>query len=82
MRILHLTPTLTGGAAERQLAYLTRELRRRGHEVFIVYIQEGLAPEQAADLPTRKLTSYQGLYSELTARGGGRGRSDPTPPAR
>lgn len=57
MRILNLIPTLTGGGAERQLAYLTRELRRRGHEVLIAYIQDGLAPAQAADLPTRKLAS-------------------------
>ena len=67
MRILHLIPTLTNGGAERQLAYLTRELRRRGHEVLIVYIQEGLAPAQAADLPTRKLTSQRHRDPRLLA---------------
>ena len=67
MRILHLIPTLTNGGAERQLAYLTRELRRRGHEVLIAYIQDGLAPAQAADLPTRKLASRRHRDPRLLA---------------
>lgn len=56
MKILYLIPSLTGGGAERQLAYLTRELRRRGHEVRIAYRSDGPAPWQAEDLPVRRLS--------------------------
>jgi len=55
VRILHLIPTLTGSGAERQLAYLTRELRRRGHDVLIAYVNEGWAAWRAEGLPLRKL---------------------------
>ena len=55
MRILHLIPTLTGGGAERQLGYLTRELQRRGHQLLIAYVNEGWAVWQAEALPRRKL---------------------------
>jgi glycosyltransferase involved in cell wall biosynthesis len=50
-RILHLIPTLTGGGAERQLAYITRELIRRGNEVRIAYLHEGNAPWVKEGLP-------------------------------
>lgn len=43
MRILHMIPTLTGGGAERQLGYLSRELVRRGHDVRVAYILSGVA---------------------------------------
>lgn len=41
MRILLLIPTLTGGGAERQLAYLGAELQRRGHDVLVGYLHPG-----------------------------------------
>jgi len=41
MRILNLISTLTGGGAERQLAYLSRELRRRGHDIHVGYSHFG-----------------------------------------
>lgn len=41
MRILHLTPFLSGGGAEQQLSYLSSELAARGHEVHIAYTREG-----------------------------------------
>jgi glycosyltransferase involved in cell wall biosynthesis len=42
MRILHLIPNLSGGGAERQQSYLAPELVRRGHDVHVAYLQEGL----------------------------------------
>src|SRR5512138_1765236 len=36
MRVLQAIPTLTVGGAERMLAHLTRQLRRRGHDVEVV----------------------------------------------
>src|SRR5205085_4875526 len=65
MRLLHLLPTLTGGGAERQLAYLTRELQRRGHELLIAYINEGWAPWVAEGLPVHKLSSQLGILGLL-----------------
>src|SRR5207244_6617416 len=56
-----------GGGAERQLAYLARELRLRGRDVLIAYIQEGLAPAEAADLPMRKLSSRRHRDPRLLA---------------
>ena len=41
MKILHLIPYLWGGGAERQLSYLVPELARMGHDVHVVYSQEG-----------------------------------------
>ena len=41
MRTLHLISSLTGGGSERQLAYLTRELVRRGHDVHVGYSHPG-----------------------------------------
>jgi hypothetical protein len=41
MRILNLISTLTGGGAERQLAYLSAELARRGHDVHAGYSHAG-----------------------------------------
>ena len=41
MRILHCTPTLLAGGAERQLAYLAAEQARSGHEVHVAAIAEG-----------------------------------------
>ncbi len=54
MRILLLIPTLTGGGAERQLAYLEAELRVRGHDVLAGYIFEG-AGHWPEDLPAHRL---------------------------
>src|SRR5205807_8772719 len=42
MRILHAILSLTGGGAERQLAYLAPELRRRGHDVHVAYVYGGI----------------------------------------
>jgi len=41
MRILNIIPSLSGGGAESQLGYLAPELVRMGHEVYIVYINDG-----------------------------------------
>ena len=41
MRILFLMPSLTGGGAERQTAYLAAELQRRGHDVLTSFIYRG-----------------------------------------
>jgi len=41
MKILLLIPTLTGGGAERQLAYLASELQRRGHGVLTGFVYPG-----------------------------------------
>jgi len=43
MKILHLIPFLTGGGAERQLLYLSREQARAGHDVHIGYMLDGPA---------------------------------------
>jgi len=57
MRILHLIPTITGGGSQRQLTYLARELRRRGHDVLIAYMNEGSAPGRFDGLPLRRLAA-------------------------
>jgi len=36
-RILHLIPSLSGGGAEKQLSYLTFELKSMGHEVHVAH---------------------------------------------
>lgn len=41
MRILHLIPTLHGGGAERQLAYLAAGLRARACEVHVAMLEGG-----------------------------------------
>ena len=41
MRILHLIPTLSGGGAERQLAYLTKGQAEQGHQVRVAFIRPG-----------------------------------------
>jgi glycosyltransferase involved in cell wall biosynthesis len=41
IKILNLIPALSGGGAERQLSYLAPELVRMGHDVHIVYSNEG-----------------------------------------
>src|SRR5436190_4015234 len=41
MRILHLISSITSGGSERQLAYLVRELARRGHDVHVGYSHAG-----------------------------------------
>lgn len=38
MRILNLIPHISGGGAERQLAYVSAELARRGHEVSVIHL--------------------------------------------
>ncbi|HYN08319.1 MAG TPA: glycosyltransferase [Vicinamibacterales bacterium] len=55
MRILHLTWALTGGGAERQLAYVSGELQRRGHDVHVGYVDNGPGA-WAGDVPTAKLS--------------------------
>lgn len=55
MRILLLIPTLTGAGAERQLAYLAGELRRRGHDVLVGYLHAG-AGAWPDDIPTHRFT--------------------------
>lgn len=41
MKILHLIPSLVGGGAERQLAYLAQALRNRGVEVHVGFVHGG-----------------------------------------
>jgi glycosyltransferase involved in cell wall biosynthesis len=45
-RILHAIPTLGVGGAERQLAYLSAELVRRGWSVHVVYRESGANAER------------------------------------
>jgi glycosyltransferase involved in cell wall biosynthesis len=54
MKIMFLVPNLSGGGAERQLAYLASELHRRGHDVSIGYNHDGpgIPPP---DVPVRRL---------------------------
>src|SRR5687768_12082661 len=40
-RVLHCIPSLAGGGAERQLAYLSRELDALGWDVHIASVHEG-----------------------------------------
>ncbi|HET8773307.1 MAG TPA: glycosyltransferase [Thermoanaerobaculia bacterium] len=54
MRILLLIPTLTGGGAERQLAYLESELRARGYDALAGYIYDG-AGVWPDELPAHRL---------------------------
>ena len=57
MKILQLIWTLTGGGAERQLAYVSQELQRRGHDVCVGHVQPGVgvwpAGVPAQQLPSR-----------------------------
>jgi glycosyltransferase involved in cell wall biosynthesis len=41
LRILHLIPTLEGGGAERQLAYLAADHVARGHDVHVASVRGG-----------------------------------------
>lgn len=41
LRVLHLVPTFTGGGAERQLAYLARELAELGLDIHVGYLRDG-----------------------------------------
>ena len=41
MKVLHLIPTLGGGGAERQLAYLATSLARRGTRIHVGYVLTG-----------------------------------------
>ena len=41
MRILHCIPTLGGGAAARQLAYVAEEMAARGLEIHIAHLRDG-----------------------------------------
>jgi glycosyltransferase involved in cell wall biosynthesis len=46
MRILHCSPTLLAGGAERQLAYLAVEQVRIGHDVHVAVMAEGQLAER------------------------------------
>jgi glycosyltransferase involved in cell wall biosynthesis len=55
MRILHLAWQLTGGGAERQLAYVARELQRRGHVSQVGYVERGPGA-WAEEVPAARLS--------------------------
>jgi glycosyltransferase involved in cell wall biosynthesis len=57
MRILHLTPSLSGGGAERQLGYLAPELARMGHDVHIAYSREGSHTPELPDVALHRVNS-------------------------
>src|SRR5688572_18448158 len=40
--VLHIIPTLLGGGAERQLSYLAGETAKRGWDVYVAYLKEGM----------------------------------------
>lgn len=61
MRILQLISTLTGGGAERQLEYLSRELLRRGHDVCVGYVYRGLGPWPDG-IPLRHICPHAGEH--------------------
>jgi glycosyltransferase involved in cell wall biosynthesis len=42
MKILHCISSFLAGGAERQLSYLAPELARKGHEVHIAYLENGI----------------------------------------
>lgn len=42
LRILHCIPTMRGGGAERQLALLATAHRRKGHDVHVALMREGI----------------------------------------
>lgn len=49
LKVLHFIPHLSGGGAQRQLAYLSSELVRLGHEVHIAYLTPGPHPDEHRD---------------------------------
>ncbi|MBN1126556.1 MAG: glycosyltransferase family 4 protein [Sedimentisphaerales bacterium] len=51
LRILHLIPHLSGGGAERQMAYLSGGLVDRGHEIHVAYLTKG--PDSSIHLSDR-----------------------------
>lgn len=57
MKILQLITTLTGGGAERQLSYVSRELQARGHQICVGHFFDGTgswpAGIEARRLPRR-----------------------------
>ncbi len=53
MRILQCIPTLGGGGAERQLAYLLPLLARRGWDVHLVYLHDGPNRQMLQNTPVR-----------------------------
>lgn len=44
MKILHCISRLSGGGAERQLAYLSHQQTRMGHEVLVAFVEDGPDP--------------------------------------
>lgn len=55
MRILHLTPYLSGGGAEQQLHYLSAELANRGHDVSVAYLRDGPSRQELARVKAHRL---------------------------
>jgi glycosyltransferase involved in cell wall biosynthesis len=68
MRILLLIPTLTGGGAERQLAYLGGELQRRGHDVLAGFLHHGTGawPDEIPTHPFARHSRWsEGLIRDI-----------------
>lgn len=53
MKILHAVPTMSGGGAERQLAYLAKQSVQLGHQVTLAYVHPGANLDYLANSPVR-----------------------------
>lgn len=66
MRVLHLIPSLAGGGAERQIAYLARGLSERGADVHVGILRGGLNLERLQQTgATVHFISSSGNYDPL-----------------
>src|SRR5687767_4452068 len=66
LRVLHLIPSLGGGGAERQIAYLARGLVASGVDVHVGYLREGSNFERlAASGATLHPIASRGNYDAL-----------------
>jgi glycosyltransferase involved in cell wall biosynthesis len=73
MKILQCIPHLSRGGAERQMCYLSNEMVRRGHEIYIAFCDEGPTPQdlKEKDIGTYKLNRWNNydprLFFQLVA---------------
>lgn len=61
IKVFHCIPSMGGGGAERQLAYLSHELVNQGHEVHVAYIYDGVN--------TTRLQESGAVAHKLSVRG-------------
>lgn len=65
MKIVHLIPYLSGGGAERQLDYLSRQQAHKGHDVHILYLNEGPLPHSHSVVKYHKISTLSNYNPKI-----------------